>query len=160
PRPRDGSGGKALLAECDLENLVHALAAGHAHLDLVAGLFAQERSGERARDADRAGVDVALVRADDAVGHFLVGLGVREADRAAERDLVACELLRVDDLGARELVLDLLDAPLDERLAVPGGVVLRVFAEVAVVTRDGDGLDDRRALDALEMVELLAKLRR
>ena len=53
------------------------------------------------------------------------------------------ELARVDDLGERELVLDVLDPPLDERLPVPRGVVLGVLAEIAVLARVRDGLDDR-----------------
>ena len=59
---------------------------------------------------------------------------------------LARELARVDDLGQRELVLDVLDAALDERLLVARRVVLGVLAEVAVLARDRDRLDDRRAL--------------
>jgi len=38
----------------------------------------------------------------------------------------------VDDLGVRQFVLELLDAPLDESLLLAGRVVLGVLAQVAV----------------------------
>src|SRR5581483_1376472 len=81
---------------------------------------------------------------------------VLEEDRRAERDALAGGW-RIDDLGGVDLPFQLVDAPLDEALLLAGRVVLRVLREVAVGAGLGDGLDDRRALHALEPVELVAQ---
>src|ERR1043166_2157709 len=56
---------------------------------------------------------------------------------------------------ARELVLELGDRALVERLRFFGGVILRVLGQVTVRTRVGDLLDDAGALDLLAVLELL-----
>ena len=122
-----------LLLEGDLEDLVEALAAGHPDLHLVPHFLPEEGAGERARDADGASLEVALVGADDAVGRLLRRLRVGELDRGAEGDAVARELGRVDHLGEGELLLEVLHAAFDEGLLVAGGVVLGVLLEVAVL---------------------------
>ena len=61
----------------------------------------------------------------------------------------------LDDLGPADLGLELPDPALDEPLALLRGVVLGVLGEVAVRPRLGDGPDDARALDALELLQLL-----
>ena len=42
----------------------------------------------------------------------------------------------------RQLAFDLLDAAFDKALAVLGGFVFGVFAQIALGTRFGDGVDD------------------
>src|SRR5439155_4562334 len=84
----------------------------------------------------------------------LLARRVLEPHGGGEGHAVAA-LRRLDDLGAVHLALQLVDAPLDERLLLARGVVLGVLREVAVRARLGDRLDDRRALDALEAVELV-----
>jgi hypothetical protein len=46
----------------------------------------------------------------------------------------------VDDFRMRQLVLELLDAPLDEPLLLAGSVILGVLAQVAVRPGLGNGL--------------------
>ena len=119
--------------------------AGRTGLGLVADLFADQRARERARDADRARVDVALVGADDAVGDLFLGLRVHQLHGRAEGHLGgALELRGIDHLGAADLVLELLDAPFVEAAALAGGVVLGVLLEIAVRARLADHGWERR----------------
>ena len=74
---------------------------------------------------------------------------------APNATLVPDSLVGIDDLGARELVFEILDAGLDPPLALFGGVVLGVLAEIAVLAGHADLAADFRALDLLEVLELL-----
>src|SRR5690606_22665840 len=67
------------------------------------------------------------------------------------------ERSHVDHLRMRQLALELLDAALDEALLLARGVVLGVLFQVAVRTRLGDGIDDGRSLDALQLFQLRAQ---
>ena len=60
-------------------------------------------------------------------------------------------------MGGGQRGLEFLDAALDEALLLARGVVLGVFLQVAVRARLGDGLDDARALLALEAFQFLAQ---
>ena len=53
---------------------------------------------------------------------------------------------RVDDLGGRQLRLDLADAAFDEALLLARRVIFGVLREVAVAARLGDRLDDPRTV--------------
>jgi len=64
-------------------------------------------------------------------------------------------LRRIDHLGAVDLALQIVDAPLDERLLLARGVILGVLRQIAVRARLGDRLDDGGPLHALEAVELV-----
>ena len=72
---------------------------------------------------------------------------------------VAGQLGDVDDLGARELVLELGDAAFIEGLRFLGGVILGVLREVAMRARLGDRRDDPRTLDLLAVLQLLLESR-
>src|SRR5262249_23509868 len=85
---------------------------------------------------------------------LLVGLFVGERDGGAEFDRLARQLGNVDHLGARDLVLELHEATLDEALALACRVVLGILGDVAVVARLGNLLDDRRPIDALDSLQL------
>ena len=67
---------------------------------------------------------------------------------------VARQFRNVDHVGARELVLELGDAALVERLRFLGGVIFSVLRQVAVRARVGDLLNDAGPLDLLAMLEL------
>src|SRR5690606_17072102 len=71
---------------------------------------------------------------------------IDDLDGGAEGHGGAGGLAGVDDLGERQERLELLDAALVEALLLLGGVVLGVFAEVAMRPRLGDRRDDRRAV--------------
>ena len=75
---------------------------------------------------------VRLRLADDLVDLLLLGVLVDQLDRGAELDGVAGELRHVDDLGARDHVLEFGDAPLVVDLRFLGGVILGVLGQVAV----------------------------
>src|SRR5262249_11340277 len=95
------------LLELDLGDLVRLRAAGRRHLNGVADGLADQRARQRRGDREALGLDVRLVLADDLVGALLVGVLVDEGDGRAELDHLARELGNVDDLGARDLVLEL-----------------------------------------------------
>jgi hypothetical protein len=63
----------------------------------------------------------------------------------------------VDDLAVRQVVLELLDPTLAERLLLASRVVLGVLAQVAVGTGLRDRLDDAWPFDPLEPLEFLAQ---
>src|ERR1019366_5112626 len=143
-------------AEEDVEHFVRSLAARHAHLDLIAHPLADERPGQRARDADASLCEIGLVGPENSVRDLFAGVDVGELHGRPEGHAVARELARVDDLGARELVLELLDPSFHERLALARRMVLGVLAEIAGLARRRDRLDDGRALDAPQLVQLFA----
>ncbi len=76
---------------------------------------------------------------------------------APNRTLVPQSLLGSMISAARQLVLDVLDARLDHALALLGGVVLGVLAEVAVLARNADFAGDLRTF-LLEPSELFLEL--
>src|SRR4029077_5425948 len=83
---------------------------------------------------------------------------VGKIDRRAEHDARArVEATHVDDFGVRQCRLELVDAAFGETLLLARGVVLGVFLEVTVCPRLGDRLDDARALDTLEPLQLAAQ---
>jgi len=66
----------------------------------------------------------------------------------------------VEDLAVGQVVLELLDAPLDEALLLAGGVVLGVLAQVAMRTGFCNRLDDARSILGLEPAQLQSQLLR
>src|SRR5262249_50035955 len=107
---------------------------------------------------DASGLGVGFGFADDLPDLLLVGVLVNERDRRAERDGVAREFRYVDDVGARELVLELRDAALVQRLGFLRGVIFRVLGEVAVTARLGDLLDNTRPFHRLAVAQFGLKL--
>src|SRR5690606_13255844 len=63
----------------------------------------------------------------------------------------------VDHLGVRKLGLQLFDPALDEALLLAGRVVLGILLQIAMRPGFRDRVDDRRALDRLELLELGAQ---
>ena len=59
----------------------------------------------------------------------------------------------VDDLRAGKLAFHFLDAAFDEALAVLGGFVFGVFAQIALRARLGNGVDDFGAVFGFEAVQ-------
>jgi len=111
----------------------------------------------RCRDREALGLDVGFVLADDLVGALLLGVLVDEGHGRAELDHLAGKLGDVDHLGARNLILKLEHAALDEALALARGVVLGILRDIAVLARLGDRADDRGTFDRLQLLELLFK---
>ena len=77
-------------------------------------------------------------------------------DRAEVHDGIVGALL--DDDGVFDLILELLDGALVRRLFVARRVVLGVLGKIAVAARLGDALDDLRAFDLLQILELFDRL--
>src|SRR5690606_19126866 len=102
----------------DFEDLEIARAARRVDLDRVAGLASDQGLAERRADRQQALLHLGLLRPDDLVHDFLVGLLVDQLDPGAELDGAATLLADVDDRGAGQLVLDLEHAALDEALAL------------------------------------------
>src|SRR3569623_408093 len=139
PDPALQAGGLPTLVECDLADLVPAVARWHGHFDLVADHAADQRAAERLIVANPPGLGVGLGLADDLVGHRLVVL-VLQRDGRAEHHLVARQVLGVDDLGAAQLVLDVGDRRLYLALPLLGGMVLGGFRQLAMRERFLDRL--------------------
>src|ERR1700676_3055969 len=129
-----------------LDDLVGLGAARRDDLDLRAFLLADEGTGERRGDGDLAFLGVGLRLADDLPYCLLVGVLVDQGDGGAKGDGVAGQLRHVDDLGARQLVLEFGDAALVERLRFLRGMIFGVLREIAVRARVGNLLDDARTL--------------
>src|SRR6476661_8631359 len=104
----------AALPPLDLLDLVFLGAARRDDLDGCALRLADQRARERRGDRDAALLGVSLRLADDLPHLLLVGVLVDQRHGRAELDGVAGELRDVDDLGARELVLELRNAALVE----------------------------------------------
>src|SRR4030095_15937100 len=122
---------------------------------VIPDVLADERARQRRHDRDPSLGGVRLVRAHDLVADLLAVL-VLEQDRRGEGDAIA-RGGRIDDLGGADLARELGDASLDERLLLARRVVLRVFREVAVRPRLGDGLDDGVPFYCLQTVYLVAQ---
>src|SRR6266568_9138538 len=150
--------------EADLDDLVGLGTARRRHLDALADLLADQRAGERRGYRQATGADIGLVLADDLEGLLLIGLLVGERHCRAELDHRAGQFRDVDDLGARDLVLQFHDAAFDEALAFARRMVLGVLREIAVIARLGNRSDDRRTIDRFEplqfFLEAVVALRR
>src|SRR5215470_2194579 len=146
-------------APFDLFDLVGLGPARRHHLDARALALADERTGERRRDRYLALFGVGLGLADELPHLFLFGVLVDQRHGRPERDGIARELRYVDDLGARELVLELGDAALVVRLRLLGGMVFGVLRQIAMGARVGNLLDDTRPLDLLAVLELILERR-
>src|SRR5687768_8450501 len=130
--------------ELDAANLVTSGSSRQLHDHLVPQRLPDQSARERRGHGDEPVIDVGLVGADDLVPRLLFGIEVRERHDRTEAHAVARQLGRIDHLGARELVFDVLDPRFDQALALLGGVVLGVFAEVAVFARHADVPRDLR----------------
>ncbi len=73
----------------------------------------------------------------------------------AELDLFAGERRGVDHLGRGDDLLEFADAAFDEGLPLARRMVLGILAQIAVAPRFRDGTDGGRALDALQLAQLL-----
>src|SRR6202043_2777521 len=142
------------LLPLQLDDFIGLGAAGRDDLDLGAFLLANQRAGERRGDGNLALLGVGLRLADDLPHRLLVGVLVDQRDGGAKGNGVARKLRHVDDFGARQLVLELGDAALVERLRFLGGMIFGVLREIAVGARIGDLLDDARTLHLLAVLEL------
>ena len=119
--------------------------------------FAQQGLAHGREEGDGALGGVGFVRAKDGVGAALFGVHVFHFDGRAENDLVAAQFVQIDDLIERKAGLDVLDAGLGHALPFPGGVIARIFPQVALFAGFLDGLDDLRAL-ALETGKFVFQL--
>src|SRR5258705_4480852 len=140
------------LPPLDLGDFVCLGAAGRHDFHRRALLLADQRARERRGDGDAALLGVGLDFADDLPDRFLVGVLVDQRDGGAELDGVAGEFRDVDDVGTRELVLDLGNAALIVGLLFLRGMILRVLRKVAMRARLGDVLDDARTLPRLALL--------
>jgi hypothetical protein len=77
------------------------------------------------------------------------------SDGRAEFDGLAGQLRDVDDFCARELILELGDAPLVDRLLLLGGMILGILREIAVRARLRNLLDDTGPFHLLAVLQLL-----
>ena len=135
----------------DLQDRVAALAGRRLDHHLVARVVADERAADRRRRRDPARLGIRFVRADDRVGD---GLPVVLEVTTDPSPTVEPAAGRIDDDRRPQPRLDRLDPALEERLLLPGGVVVGVLLEVAVLLGRPDPGDDLAAADVRQLVEL------
>src|SRR5436190_8664238 len=141
-----------------LEDLVLRGAAGRGDLDGLALLVADDGLADRRLVRELILRRVRFGRADDLVLDRLLSGDVAQPDLRADRDDVLRHVLFADDLGVAELLLELRDPMLEQRLLVLGVVVLGVFGDVAELTRDPDTVGDLAALVVRQVLDLLLEL--
>src|SRR4051794_15007812 len=98
---------------------------------LLAWALAQQRGADRRLVRDLAIAWPRLGAADDSPGLVFVLAIDTDGDFGADPHLVAFAVLLIDELGAREDVLDLADAPFEMSLVVLGILVLTTLGDVA-----------------------------
>src|SRR3954447_21487946 len=145
---------RAVLPPLDLGDLVGLGAAGGDDLHRGALLLADQRAGQGRGDRDAALLGVGFGLADDLPYRLLVGVLVDQRHGGAELDGVAGQFRDVDDVGARQLVLELGDAALIVRLLFLGGVIFGVLRQVTVRARIRDMRDDARTVLRLPLLQL------
>ena len=129
------------------------LALGYGDLRLVADLLAEQPLGDRAGGEDAVVVRVVLAGADELELLLVAVVEVLDAHPRPEHDRPLGELTAVDDVGAADAVLQLVDPRLEHALVLAGGVVLGVLAEVAHVAGVGHPLGHLNHLGVLLLVE-------
>ena len=152
PSPRTGA------SDADVEDLEVDRAGRNLHIHAIALLVAEQRLGDRRADGELALAQVGLVFGDDRIDHLFVVVVVEQGHLAQDLHLALVDLRLVDHPGIGDRILELGDAHLKQALGLPGGVVLRILRQVALVARLGNGCRDRRALDGTHVVELLLEL--
>ena len=145
----------AMLLELDADDFVGACAARGLDLDGVADGLADQRAAERRGDRDAPLGDVGLVVADDLVVHLLVGVLVGQLTVAPNFTILP-DSLETSITSAREMMSSSSTMrPSMKPCVLARGGVFGVLREIAVLARLGDRPDDRRALHALQMLQLV-----
>src|SRR4029079_16270480 len=133
----------------DLNDLVSFGATRGHHFDLDALLLADKGAGERRGDGNLALLGVRSGLADKLPNGLLLGILVDQGDGRAEGDGFSGKLRNINNFSARQLVLELRNATLVERLGFLRRMVFGVLGKVAMGARVGNLLNDARALDLL-----------
>ena len=102
--------------------------------------------------------DVGVLVADALVRLLFFRVLVDEHDRRAELDRIARKLRNVDHLGAGDEIFQLVHAAFIEALRFLGGMILRVFGQVAMGARFRNRFDDARTLFLLTPAQFFLQL--
>ena len=119
----------------DLGDLVGLGAARRDDFHRGALLLADQRACERRGDRDAAFLRIGFGLADDLPDLLLLGVLVDGGDGRAELDGVAGQLRHVDDVGARELVLELARADIID-ISKLSGDTIKFGATVTLIDED------------------------
>src|SRR3954464_9366588 len=92
---------------------------------------------------------------DDLIYHLVASVTIDERNRGAEYDFLAGELRDVDNLRARQAVLDFANLNVEERLAIFRSMEFGIFREVAVFPRLFDFANVLWTLDAFQALHLV-----
>src|SRR5204862_1305752 len=133
------------------------LAVGQRDADLFTALAAHERLADRGLVGQLLLGGVGLGRAHDRELQR-AALLVLDVDDRADADGVGGDVVRVDDLGGAQTLLQLHDALLEHRLLVLGVVVLGVLRDVAELASLLDALGHVAAPVAGQLLELILEL--
>src|SRR6266403_580860 len=151
---------RCALFEAYRDDLVGTGTPGGGYVDDLALPLAHQcaRDGRGHRDAP--GADIRLILTDHLVRHPRAVRLVFQLHQRTEDHLAGVgKLAGFDNLGVAQLVLDILDAALDESLLLARGVILGVLGQVPVPAGLGDRLDDARPAFRLQPRELGAQRR-
>src|SRR5262245_35664108 len=137
----------------DLLDLVTLGAVWLVALDCLALLLVDQRARNRRGDRNASLLGVCLGLADDLPNLLLVGVLVDQRDGRTEGDRVTRQLRNVNHVGARELVFELGDTTLVDRLRFLRGMIFGVLRQIAVRACVGDLLDDAGPFKLLAVLE-------
>src|SRR5215216_1364823 len=149
------SANQAVLFVPDLHDLI-ALAAARRHdFDRITLLLADDGPCNGRGDGDLALLHIGLELADDLIDRLLVAVLVEEGHESTEFHRVAGKLGDIDHLRTRHLILEFGNAGLDPALLIFRGMVFGIFRKITMGACLGDRLNDSRALNRLQVLDLL-----
>ena len=146
------------LPQLDTVNAEAHCAGRHAHRDLIASPMVEERLCDGRLDRDFALCHIGLVGTHYGVGHGAVVADIGEGNAAQQSYAVGLEQGRVDDACILQHALQETDAPQQATLLALGGMVLEVFAEVALVARFCNGVAHTGEFCGFKVVEFVGYL--
>src|SRR5882757_3309968 len=126
----------------DGDDFVAAGAAWGGDIDHIAFGFADERARNGRGKRQQPLFDVGLIIAYQLVDNLVAAVLILELQRRAKHDAaVGGQLGDIDHFCIAQAILDLVDAPFDETLLLTRRVIFRIFAQITVRARFGNGLD-------------------
>lgn len=128
-------------------------ASGDVNFDEVADFLTEEGLGDGGIDGNLVLLEVHLVGTDDGEGLYDIGVEIGHLDTGEKANGVGTESVGVDDLGETEHLLEETDTADEAGLGSLGGVVFKVFAQVALVAGFDEGFLYLGVFDGNELLQ-------
>src|SRR5208283_4970375 len=138
PGVRDRQPPTSRSSRADLDDLELERTPRNRHIDLVADFLAHEALADGAGEQDLVLVVVLVTWADQHEVLLLVEIEIEHPDLGAEDDAIRGHGRLLNDEGATELVLKVVDLGLEHPLGLHGRVELGILRKVAVTPGLGD----------------------